>query len=123
MILTDTPQKGFLKTCKKVQKAPKGKLKTLENVCIATKVQPLIRYRLFCPIIHLTTFQTLVPNCTNEPAIGDYVLVEFKTFLKKYYVGQITKNIDFEGDYEISYMRKKRNITEFFFYEVSDLAL
>ena len=22
----------------------------------------------------------LVPDCTNEPAIGDYVLIEFKTF-------------------------------------------
>ena len=88
-----------------------------------------MRYRFFCQIIHLTTFQTLVeknlfvPNCTNEPAINDYVLVEFKTFPKKYYVGQITKNMDFEGDYEIFYMWKKRNVTEFFFPEVSDLAL
>ena len=39
MILTDTSQKELLKSCKKVQKAPKrGKLKTLKNVCIATKV-------------------------------------------------------------------------------------
>ena len=30
MILTDTPQKELLKSCKKIQKAPKrGKLKTL----------------------------------------------------------------------------------------------
>ena len=64
----------------------------------------------------------LVPDCTNEPAIGDYVLVEFKTFPRKYYVGQITKNKDFEGDREISFMWKKRNITEFFFPEVTDLA-
>ena len=63
----------------------------------------------------------LVPDCSNEPAIGDYVLVEFKTFPRKYYVGKITKNKDFEGDYKISYMQKKRNITDFF-PEVTDLA-
>ena len=50
------------------------------------------------------------------------MLVEFKTFSRKYYVGQITKNKDFEGVHEISYMRKKRNVTEFFFPEVTDLA-
>ena len=50
------------------------------------------------------------------------MLVEFKTFSRKYYVGQITKNKDFEGDYEIFYMRKKRNVTEFFFPEVTNLA-
>ena len=59
---------------------------------------------------------------TNETAIGDYMLLEFKTFPRKYYVGWITKNKDFEGDYEISYMRKKRNVTEFFFPGVTDLA-
>ena len=62
----------------------------------------------------------LVPDCTNEPAIGDYML--FKTFPRKYYVGQINKNKDFEGDYEISYMRKKRNVTKFFLPQVTDLA-
>ena len=56
----------------------------------------------------------LVSDCTNEPAMDDYVLVEFKAFPRKYYVGRITKNKDFEGDYEIFYMRKKRNFTEFF---------
>ena len=64
----------------------------------------------------------LVLECTNGPAIGDCVLVKFNTFPRKYYVGQITKNKDFEGDYEISYMRKKRNVTEFFFPGVTDLA-
>ena len=54
-----------------------------------------------------------VPDSTNEPAIGDYVLVKFKTFSRKYYVGQITKNKD---------MRKKHNVTEFFFPEVTALA-
>ena len=34
----------------------------------------------------------------------------------------MTKNKDFEGDREISFMRKKRNVTEFFFPEVTDLA-
>ena len=64
----------------------------------------------------------IVPDCTNESAIGDYVLVEFKTFPKKYYVGQISKNKNFEDNYEISYMQKKRNVTEFFFPEITDLA-
>ena len=64
----------------------------------------------------------MLKDCTNDPAIGDYVLVEFKTFLRKCYVGQNTKNKNFEGDYEISYMRKKGNVTEFFFPGVTDLA-
>ena len=50
------------------------------------------------------------------------MLVEFKIFSRKCYVDQITKNKDFEGDYEIFYMRQKRNVTEFFFPEVTDLA-
>ena len=90
-----------------------------------------MRCRFFCQIIHLTTFQTLVilkknlvPDCTNEPAISDYVLVEFKTFPRKYYVGQITKNKDFEGDYEISYCTCGRNamLQSFIFPGVTDLA-
>ena len=68
-------------------------------------------------------YNLLVPDCTNDPAIGGCVLGEFKTFLRKYYVGQVTKHKDFEIDYVVSYMWKKRNVTEFFFPEVSDLAL
>ena len=63
---------------------------------------------------------TAVLSCPPM-VIGDYVLVEFKTFPRKYYVGRITKSKDFEGDYEIFYMRKKRNDTEFF-PEVTDLV-
>ena len=51
-----------------------------------------------------------------------YVLDEFETFSRKLYVGQITKNKEFEGNHEISFMQKKRNVTEFFFPEVTDLA-
>ena len=57
-----------------------------------------------------------------HPSLGTPVLVEYKTFHKKYYVGQITKNKDFEGDYEVFYMRKERNVREFFFPEVTDLV-
>ena len=45
-----------------------------------------------------------VSDWTNKPTIGDYVLVEVMTFSRKYYVGQITKNKNFESDYEIFYM-------------------
>ena len=124
MILTDTHQKELLKSCKKSSKSIKaGKAKNTRKHLYGNEslnideMQILLSdhssYNFSDPCDVETNF--LVPDCSNEPAIGDYVLVEFKTFPRKYYVGQITKNKDFEGDYEISYMQKKCNVTEFFF--------
>ena len=115
MILTDIPQKELLKSCKKVQKAPKQKAK---NTRKRLSDHSSDNFSDPCDVEK----NLLVPDCTNEPAISDNVLVEFKTFPRKYCVGQIIKNKDFEGDYEISYMRKKRNVTEFFFLGFTDLA-
>ena len=130
MILTDTPQKKLLKSCKKFQKAPKHNAKNTKKRLYSNKSLNVDKIKILLSDHSSDNFSNpcdveknfLVRDCTNEPAIGEYMLVEFKTFPKKYYVGQITKNKDFEGDYEISYMRKKRNVTAFFFPEVTDLA-
>ena len=127
MILTDTLQKELLKSCKKVQKAPKRKAKNTRKRLYSNESSNVAEIQILLSDHSFDNFSDpcdveknlLVPDCANGPAISDYVLVEFKTFP---YVGQITKNKDFEGDYEISYMRKKRNVTEFFFPEVTDLA-
>ena len=130
MILTDTPQKKLLKSCKKVQKTPKRKAKNSRKRLYSNESSNVDEIQILLSDHSSDNFSDpcdveknlLVPDCINEPAIGDYVLVEFKTFLRKYYVGQITKNKDFEGDLEIFFMWKKCNVTEFFFPEVSDLA-
>ena len=112
-----THQKELLKSCKKVQKAKNTRKRlyskessTVDEIQILLSDYSSDNFSDSCDVEK----NLLVPNCTNEPAIGDYVIVELKTFSKKYYVSQITKNIDFEGDYEISYMRKKRSVTESF---------
>ena len=130
MILTDTPQKKLLKSCKKVQKAPKRKAKNSRKRLYSNESSNVDEIQILLSDHLSDNFSDpcdveknlFAPDCTNEPAIGDYVLVEFKTFPRKYYVGQITKNKDFKGDREISFVWKKRNVTEFFFPEVSDLA-
>ena len=124
MILTDSNQKELLKSCKKVQKAPKRKATNTRKRIYSNERKILLSVHSFDNFSDPCDVEKnlLVPDCTNEPAIGDYVLVEFKTFPKKYYVGQITKSKNFEGGKKISYMRKKRNVTEFFFPEVTDLA-
>ena len=130
MILTDTTKKELLKSCKKVQNVPKRKAKNTRKCLYSNESSNVDEIQILVSNHSSDNFSDpcdveknlLVPDCTNEPAIGDYALVEFKTFLRKCYVGQITKNKDFEGDYEISYMRKKRNVTKFFIPEVIDLA-
>ena len=121
MILTDTPQKKLLKSCKKVQKAPKRKAENIRKCPYSNESSNVYEIQILLSDHSSDNFSDpcdveknlLVPDCNNEPAIGDYVLLEFKAFPRKYYVGRITKNKDFEGDYEISYLRKKRNIIVF----------
>ena len=123
MILTDTPQKELLKSRKKVQKAPKLKAKNTREHLYSKKISNVDEIQIFLSDHSSDNFSDpcdveknfFVPDCTNEPAIGDYVLVEFKTFPRKCYVGQVIKNKDLEGNYETSYMRKKLNVTELFF--------
>ena len=130
MILTDVHKKELLKSYKKVQKAPKRKAKYTRKRLYSNKSSNVDEIQILLSDLSSGNFSDpcdveknlLVPDCTNEPAIDDYVLIEFKRFPRKYYVGQIIKNKDFEGDYEISYMWKKRNVTEFFLHEVTDLT-
>ena len=58
----------------------------------------------------------------KPPEVNDFVLIEFNTLPKKYYVGKITKPEDADKDYEISYMRKKHFSFEFFFPCIEDVA-
>ena len=112
MILTDTPHKKLLKSCKKFQKASKRKAKNSRKRLYSNKNSNVDEIQILLSNHSSDNFSNpcdveknlLVPDCTNEPAIGDYVLVKFKTFPRKYYVGQITKNKDFESDREISFM-------------------
>lgn len=62
------------------------------------------------------------PELNKLPEVNDFVLVEFNTMPKKYYVGKITKPEDAEEDYEITYMRKKHFCSEFFFPCIEDIA-
>ena len=51
----------------------------------------------------------------NKPSeINDFVLIEFNTLPKNYYVGKITKPEDADKDYEISFMHKKHFFSKFF---------
>ena len=58
----------------------------------------------------------------NPPVLNDYVLVEFDTSPKTYYVGFITKPEDEDGEYEVSYLRRKEKSLQFHFPAVKDLA-
>lgn len=62
------------------------------------------------------------PSLEEEPKENDYILAEFNTSPKKYYVGMITKGKDDEEEYEVSYLRKKRRTDQFFFPELQDVA-
>ena len=91
MILTDSPQKELLKSYKKVQKAPKRKAKNskkrlysnessnLDEIQILLSDHSSDNFSDFCDVEK----NLLVPDCTKEPAIGDYVLVELKIFPRK----------------------------------------
>lgn len=50
----------------------------------------------------------------EDPKENYYILAEFNTRPKKYYVGVITNGMDDEREYEVSYLRKKRKSNEFF---------
>ena len=58
----------------------------------------------------------------RDPCVVEFVLVEFDTSPKTYYVGQITKEMDEEDELEVSYLRKKTKSNEFVFPEAIDAA-
>lgn len=67
-----------------------------------------------------TSFEEL----DREPTIDDYVLVEFSCKKNLYYIGQVTKEKDNEGDYEVTFLRKcKKSVgTKFVHPAVPDIA-
>ena len=91
MILTDSPQKELLESCKKVQKAPKQKGTNIRKRLYSNESSNIDEIQILLSDHSSDNFSDpcdveknlLVSDCTNEPAIGDYVLVEFKTFPKK----------------------------------------
>ena len=54
--------------------------------------------------------------------MNDYVLVEFDTSPKTYYVGHIIKEEDEDGECEVSYLRRRNKSVQFYFPDVKDLA-
>ena len=88
MILTDRPQKDLF--CEKVQKAPKRKAKNANSneSSNVDGIQILLSDHSSDNYSDPRDVEKnlLVPDCTNESPIGDYLLVEFKTFPRKYYV-------------------------------------
>ena len=97
MILINTSQKELLKGCNKVQKTPKRKAKNTRKRLYSNESSNVDEIQIFLSdhssdnVSDLCDVEKnlLVPDCTNEHTISDYVLVEFKTFPRKYYVGQI----------------------------------
>ena len=81
MILTDSSQKELLKSCKKVQKAPKRKAKNIRK-CLYSNESSNVHETQFLLSDHSSDNfsdpcdvekNLLVPDCTNEPTIGDYM--------------------------------------------------
>ena len=59
MILTDSPKKELLKSCKKVQKAPKQKATYTRKRLYSNESSNIDEIQILLSNIHLTTFQTL----------------------------------------------------------------
>ena len=62
------------------------------------------------------------PPLDNNPKLGDYVLVEFNTDPKVYYVEKIITEMDGNNDFVITYMRKQEKMDTFTFPNVPDEA-
>lgn len=58
----------------------------------------------------------------KQPAVNDYVLVEFDSAPKIQYVGYITTAQDEESEYEVSYLRRREKSLHFHFPPVEDVA-
>ena len=80
MILTDT-LKELLKSCKKIQKAPKRKAKDIRKRRYSNKTSNVDEMQILLSDYSFDNFSDpcdneknlLVPDCTNESAIGDYM--------------------------------------------------
>ena len=76
MILTETPQKEFLKRCKKVQKVSKWKAKNSRKRLYSNKSSNVDEIQILLSDYSSDNFSDpwdveknlLVPDCTNEPA-------------------------------------------------------
>lgn len=136
MIATDTPEKEAL-----AQSRPQNKHFTQNQHAKDKSRQPITKKLVFDEdssseddlilsdhssddFDEISNEDQAFPALEVEPKVNDYVLAEFegRPTLMKYYVGLITKEKDDEGDYEVSYLRRKRTSMEFFFPQVQDIA-
>ena len=132
MILTDTPQKKILnsyQSIRKVSKPPHKQVKNARRYLYSNrnldqdKMPQLSDHSSEYLSDSSKTSETAnFPELNKPPEVNDFVLIEFNTLPKKYYVGKITKPEDADKDYEISYMRKKHFSFKFFFPCIEDVA-
>ena len=124
MIATDTPEKETLLQTKRPKKLPKTKL-FYEADTSSTDEEPILSDHSSDDVpeeesivIDPDTFKVL----KSEPKLDNFVLVEFNTASKKYYIGKITSPKDIAGDFEISYLRRKEKTSQFVYPPVPDIA-
>ena len=124
MIATDTPEKETLVQTKRSKKLPKTKL-FLEPVTSSADEELILSDHSSddlpeeeSMIIDPHAFEVL----EREPKLGDFVLVEFDTAPKKYYIGILISAKDLTGDFEISYLRRKEKTSQFVYPQVPDIA-
>ena len=123
MILTDTPQKKILNSYQntKVSKPPPKQVKNVRRHLYSNRnldhdkmPQFSNHSSKYLSDSNKTSEADNFPELNKTPEVYDFVLIEFDTLPKKYYVGKITKPEDADKDYEISYMHKKHFSFEFF---------
>ena len=124
MIATDTPEKETLLQTKRPKKLPKTKL-FYEADTSSTDEEPILSDHSSDDVpeeesivIDPDTFKVL----KSELKLDNFVLVEFNTASKKYYIGKITSPKDIAGDFEISYLRRKEKTSQFVYPPVPDIA-
>ena len=112
MILTDISQKEILNSYQntgKVNKPPPKQVKNVRRHLYSNKnadhaKMPQLSDHSFEYLSDSSkTFETTnFPELNKPPEVNNFVLIEFNTLPKKYYVGKITKPKDADKHYEIS---------------------
>ena len=128
MILTDTSQKKIFNSyqnIRKVSKPPSKQVKNLRRHVYSNRNSDQDNMpQLSDHFSEYLSNSSKISETANflelnkSPEVNDFVLIEFNTMPKNYYVGKITKAEDADKDYEISYMRKKHFSFEFLFSHV-----
>ena len=110
MILTDTPEKESLAGPSGLRPVIKRREIVVSDTSYSSEVEPIlsdhssdeidekdlvgVRNKIFTPL-------------ERDPKVKEFVLVEFDSTPRIYYIGQIVKKRDEGNEFEISYLRKK----------------